>query len=863
MRTINWFPRALVAAALAWTATWCDTRAAAAEPRAPAPSAAIKSAEEAAKVLGQPAAARSLGEPLPGSAELAKTLAQVHTDPGDLPQLQVQVDGKTLDLPLEHTHVAARITGHVARVEVKQTYQNPFAYPIEAIYVFPLPENSAVDAMKMVIGERVIVAEIKKRDEARRVYDEAKQQGHTAALLEQERPNIFTQSVANIEPGSTIDVVIAYAQTLTYDAGGYEFVFPMVVGPRFVPGNPTGHAGSGWSPDTDLVPDASRITPPLIGGGQRSGHDISLELTVDAGLPIRSWTVPTHDVDERDAAKGQLSLKLAAHDALPNRDFVLQYAVDGKQAQATLLTHFAKQNDGTFALIVQPPTLDVDELVGQREIVFVVDVSGSMFGVPLSMCKDAMEEALRRLRPVDTFNIITFAGATAKLFSEAREANDANIKNGLAFVSGMRAGGGTLMADGVTAALSPEVGSGRHRYVFFLTDGYVGNEAQIIGLVKQFNDQLSRKQQRARVFGFGVGSSVNRHLLDGIATAGDGLTVYASTREDPLKAVNAFYHVIDRAVMTGLQVDWGDLRVSEVFPKVLPDLFASRPLVLHGKLRGDGRTTITVSGRVGRRLVELPVEVELDRSGQNAVLDTLWARAKVAELERDLAYNGNSPATLAEITEVGLAYHLVTRMTSLVAVDRSKKVSGEAKTIVQPVEVPEGVDASMAAPAQALMGRHASRGYGGPPMAAEAAASPSLDGAPPSKMRRPSPVYRQPERERRDSVATATPAAPVGLVSDLRVQGSLDAQAIHQLVAQRRAALETCWRDSGVGAAGTVEVRFFVAPDGKVLQVRVRGRSLTDAGLLAKLTAEIKRWKLPAPRSGDTVEVRFTLQLGR
>ena len=293
--------------------------------------------------------------------ELSEQLQKVYTNPGNVPQMQIQKDGKTVDLPLKHTHVDARLTGPVGRVTVTQKYHNPYRDPLEAIYVFPLPENSAVDDMRIVIGDRTIQAEIKKRADARRTYEQAKQRGNTAALLEQERPNIFTQSIANIAPGEEIDVVLRYVQTLTYDAGAYEFVFPMVVGPRFVPGRTTGtRSGSGWTPDTDKVPDASRISPAYVGAGLRSGHDISLEVVVNAGLPISDFDVPTHRILQEDTDKETLALKLSPKDSIPNRDFILKYRVDGPQAQVALLTHPQDPSDGRseggfFTLIVQPP----------------------------------------------------------------------------------------------------------------------------------------------------------------------------------------------------------------------------------------------------------------------------------------------------------------------------------------------------------------------------------------------------------------------------------------------------------------------------------------------------------------------------
>lgn len=646
-----------------------------------------------------PAAVASDAEPAPGGAaspEAGAPAMVAYTDPGELPRLQVAGEPGVL-LPLEHTHVTAILTGSIAQVEVRQTYQNPHAEPIEAQYVFPLPENSAVDAMRMEIGERVIEAKILERREARRTYERAKTEGYTAALLEQERANVFTQSVANIEPRTKIDVVIHYLQDLTFDDGSYEFVFPMVVGPRFVPGEPIGGtpSGDGTKPDTDVVLDASRVSPPFVGKGERSGHDISIEVVADGGSEVVSYEVPTHEVAARTPADGTLRLTLAEKASLPNRDFVLRYRVAEGTPKATLLTSGGAS--GHFALLVVPPKLDVEELVGRREIVFVVDVSGSMSGVPLGMCREAMRDAIRRLRPVDTFNVITFAGNTGKAFERPYPANEANIKEALRFVDRMIAGGGTHMLDAIDEALSPRVEAGRHRYVFFLTDGLVANEDQILGATSTFVESIERGGQRARVFGFGVGSSVNRALLDGLSRAGKGLTVYATNREDPARAVNGFYRYIDRSVLRDLSVDWGSLAVRDVMPAETPDLFASRPLVLHGRYEGTpGAITVSAESASGR--VSIPVRVAAPVEGlPREALGTLWARSKVEWLERDLWLDPHNPTAVREITQLGLDHHLVTRFTSFVAVDWSKRVGdGDPELVVQPLEAPEDVELDMA-----------------------------------------------------------------------------------------------------------------------------------------------------------------------
>ena len=636
--------------------------------KAPAPPPPI-----AESGWGQPSMAAPAGE----AAFVA------HTDPGEIPELVLAKEGRP-KLPLEHTHVSAALTGFVAEVEVRQTFTNPHPEPIEAIYIFPLPENAAVHDMRMQIGERVIEAEVKERREARRTYEAAKAEGYTSALLEQERPNVFTQSVANIEPGKKIDVVIRYVQDLTYDAGAYEFVFPMVVGPRYSP--------------PGRVPDADRISPPIVGKGERTGHDVSIEVVADAGSAIGDVEVPTHEVVTRRPADGTLRLTLAEKKSLPNRDFLLRYRAAAEKPRATLYTT-PENGDGAgyFSLVVQPPALDLEELVGRRELLFVVDVSGSMSGTPLAMCRRAMREALTRLRPVDTFDIITFAGTPRRAFEAPRPANDANVREALAIVDELHAGGGTEMRDAVAAALSTEPGAGRHRYVFFLTDGYVGNEEEIIASSDRFVKALEERGQRARVFGFGVGSSVNRYLIEGLSRAGKGVSVYATTREDPIRAVNRFYHYVDRAVMTDVKVDWGALGASEVFPAELPDLFASHPMIVHGKYRGKPQAPV-VTGKVGGREVVLPVQIAPARAvaDPRRVFGALWARSKIGGLEQDLA-DGSAEAR-QEITRLGIDHRLVTQFTSFVAVDRSRRVAaaGSPKSITMPVEEAEGVDVDMA-----------------------------------------------------------------------------------------------------------------------------------------------------------------------
>jgi Ca-activated chloride channel family protein len=619
----------------------------------------------------------------------------VYTEPGELPRFEFA--GETL--PLRSTAVRAHLRGPVAEVVVTQRFVNDRPTAIEAIYTFPLPENSAVDRMRMVLGERVIEAQIRERRQAQQDYQRARAAGHTAALLEQERPNVFTQSVANIPPGEAIDVELRYLQTLSYDAGEYEFVFPTVIGPRYIPGTRTGtQSGTGRLADTDRVPDASRITPPTVGLGQRTGNDLTIEVIAEAGSPITAWAAPAHDVLAL-AAGERLHVKLAAHDRIPNRDFVLRYRSAGARPAARMFV--APDQDGVgghFLLVAEPPRLDIEKLVGQRELIFVVDVSGSMNGAPLALAKAAMREALAGVRPVDTFDVFVFSGATGRLFDAPRPATGANLQLARDFIDGLRAGGGTEMGGAVAAALASQIGAGRHRYVFFLTDGNTGEEEAIARDARALVQRQKQAGTRARVFGVGIGSSPNTHLLAQLSRAGDGVPLSIHRPLEVARAVQTFERIIDAPILTDVAVAWDTIKVDAVYPNTAPDLFASRPLVLHGRYDGKlpQHPTLALRGAVGPQSVTVPITVT-PVGERTDVLGGLWARARVDDLELIRTTDESHTArALAEqdILATGLEHHLVTAFTSLIAVDTSRSFKS-GTTIVQPTEIPEGVDPAL------------------------------------------------------------------------------------------------------------------------------------------------------------------------
>src|ERR1051325_7376944 len=553
---------------------------------------------------------------------LAKTrpAGQATPAPDQVTQGALQVvdqSGKPLGVaPLKHTSVKAEISGFLSRVVVTQEFENPFKDKIEAVYTFPLPQMAAVDDMTMRVGDRTVKGKIMRSEQAQAVYEAARKNGQVASLLDQERPNIFTQSVANIMPGEKVTITISYVETLKYEDGAYEFSFPMVVGPRYIPGSATGQQqGGGTAPDTDRVPDASRITPPITPQGTRAGHDISLEVSLDAGVPIDELRSNTHEIEVARANDRSARVRLKNMSEIPNRDFVLRYDVAGRKVEDAVLTHRAERG-GFFTLILQPPDRVTAEDVTPKEIVFVLDTSGSMMGFPIEKAKEAMQLAIDGLYPQDTFNLITFAGDTHILFPQPVPATKENLRKAQEFLASREGSGGTEMMKAIRAALEPSDKQDHIRIVCFMTDGYVGDDMTIISEVQ--------KHPNARVFSFGIGSSVNRFLLDKMAEQGRGEVEYVGLNDDGSAAARRFHERVRSPLLTDISIDWAGLPVADVYPKRIPDLFSAKPLILSGRFTGKGTATIKLKGKMsGRDVVrEIPVALP-DSEPQHDVLPPL------------------------------------------------------------------------------------------------------------------------------------------------------------------------------------------------------------------------------------------------
>jgi Ca-activated chloride channel family protein len=592
-------------------------------------------------------------------------------------------DDRIIALPLEHTDVDASISAYIASVQVTQEFHNPYDRLIEAVYVFPLPDNAAVDGFIMVIGERRIRGIIREREEAERIYDDAKRAGHTASLLTQARPNIFTQKVANIEPGRQVDVEITYFHTLAYDDGWFEWEFPMVVGPRY---NPNATDGIGAVPRHEARHSPHDANVEYLAPDERSGHRIDLSVALNIGVPIEDINCANHDVTVDRRSSGYQRITLRSHDRIPNKDFVLRYRVAGENVKTTLLTQPDRDGHGGYFTLMLVPPANLQRLHrAPVELVFVVDTSGSMGGQPLTIAKQAMTQALRQMDDRDTFQIIRFSNESERFGRTPLPATSRNIREGLRFVERLAAGGGTELNAAIDEAITYRRDPDRVRFVCFMTDGYISNEMEIF---QRIHDDLAG----SRIFSFGVGSSPNRFLMNRMAKIGSGVSAYFGPGDDPRGVIDAFFERISHPALTDICIDYSNLHATDVYPRTVPDLFVGRPVIVTGRYEGDRPAEVIVRGRVAGRTVEGLFEVDPNqREGEHHGIEAVWARTHIAELmdrslwDRRLDVEG-------EVTRIALNHHLMSAWTAFVAVDGSQRTHLRSGTTVQQaVPVPEGV----------------------------------------------------------------------------------------------------------------------------------------------------------------------------
>jgi len=591
--------------------------------------------------------------------------AAPHTESGSGVLIRRMPDGRSIECPLKHTDVKAEVSGPLATVVVRQEFTNESSETIEAVYNFPLPVMAAVNGYTMQVNDRVVKGKIARREDAQRAYDEARRRGQTAALLNQQRPNVFQQSLANITPGARVSVEIHYVELVPYEAGTYEFVFPMLVGPRYFPKSMAGQQ--------------STINPPIAAKGTRAGHDISIQVKLGMGTPIGTVTSESHAITQKRFNRWFEEVNLTQSREIPNKDFLLKYRVASREIAPSLLTHKSGK-DGYFSFVIDPPAVRSEAAnIAPKELVFVIDTSGSMHGFPLDKAKEAMLQAIDGLNPRDTFNLITFSGDTEILFPQPVSATPENVEKARQFLKFKSSGGGTEMMKAIRAALDGTDSQEHVRIVCFMTDGFVGNDNEIIAEI--------RKHSNARVFSFGIGSSVNRFLLDKMAEAGRGEVEYVSLNSDGSAAAKRFHERVRNPLLTDIEIDWNGLPVHDVVPSRIPDLFSAKPIIINGRYDAGATGKLRIRGRIGSRRYEREIEVKLPgQQTENSAIPSIWARRKIDALSIDETENREA------ITQLGLSYGLMTTFTSYYATEeRVVNEGGNSRRIEVPVEMPEGV----------------------------------------------------------------------------------------------------------------------------------------------------------------------------
>lgn len=593
--------------------------------------------------------------------------------------------------PLLATDVEIRVTGIVARALVRQEFANPTAEWAEGVYVFPLPEEAAVDHMRMRIGDRLIEGVIEERAAAKTTYAQARQQGRRTSLVEQERPNVFTASVANIAPGAAIVVEIEYQHVVRVDEGVLRLRFPTVVGPRYVPGVPIAsperaqETGTGWAPDTDQVPDASRITPPVIHPSEGPINPVRLRVELLPGVPLARIEAPHHDVTTVALPDGRHVVTLA-DDAVPaDRDFELvwQPAAGGLPA-ATVLGETVGGEAFALLLLTPPaPELPVGPRT-PREAVFVVDTSGSMHGASIAQAVAALRLALARLQPGDTFNVIQFNSRTESLFPAVVPVTPAHQALADRYVSRLAAQGGTEMLPALTLALDGRDHPDRLRQVVFLTDGAIGNEDRLFAAIRE-------RLGDSRLFTIGIGSAPNGHFMREAARLGRGTFTYIGAASEVRAKIDALFRKLESPVLTDVALELPDAVAPEMFPARIPDLYLGEPVIVTlraGALPARG----ILRGRLGAQAWTQEIWIQDARPG--AGLAVHWARAKISALLD--ARRAGTPAdeVRTAVIDVALRHHLVTPYTSLVAVDvtPARPEADPLRSHALPTNLPHGWD---------------------------------------------------------------------------------------------------------------------------------------------------------------------------
>lgn len=585
------------------------------------------------------------------------------------------MDTATDSFPLKETNVSVNINGIFAETFVTQTYSNEGQEPINATYVFPASSRVTIHGMKMEIGDEIITAKIKEKEEARHDYEQAKSEGKSASLLEQQRPNVFTMDVANVMPGDIIRIELHYTEMITPTDGIYQFVFPTVAGPRYTsPSVPKSLKAETW------------IASPFLRLGDTPREKYNINVNLSAGVPITDLQCGSHKIDV--AWDNQTSARISLsnpEEFAGNRDFILDYKLTGTEISSGLMLGTG-ESENFFLLMVQPPERYTPETIPPREYIFILDVSGSMYGFPLDTSKELIRNLAGSLRESDRFNVILFSDSLIQMSPESVPATAENVQKAFALIDNEEGGGGTELAPALETALAIPASPGAARSVIAITDGYISGEREIF-------DIIGRNIGTTNFFSFGIGSSVNRYLIDGIAKTGLGESFVVTDPSEAAATADRFRTYIQSPVLTDVQVTYDGFDVYDIEPPTLSTLFASRPIVLFGKWKGEPSGTIHITGKTGGRdyAEDIPVSAAIPLEANN-IIQYLWARTRVERLTdygitEDLQANAKK-----EVTELGLRYSMMTPYTSFIAVtEKVRNTEGKSTDVKQPLPIPMNV----------------------------------------------------------------------------------------------------------------------------------------------------------------------------
>ena len=585
--------------------------------------------------------------------------------------------------PLKDTKVRVNINGVIADTYVTQTYSNEGTKPINARYLFPASTRVSVHGMKMEIGDQVVIARIKEKKEAKQEFEEAKREGKSASLLEEQRPNVFTMDVANVMPGDTVRIELHYTELITSTDGIYQFVFPTVVGPRY-PSPQSGEEGdAGDAGDADAN---RQIATPYLpqGSTPADGYDIAVQ--VSAGVPISDLQCKSHEtnVTWEGTQTAQINLANSA-DYAGNRDYILEYKLTGQAIDSGLMLH-SGESENFFMLMVQPPKRYRPEDITHREYIFVIDVSGSMYGFPLDTSKELIKNLVGDLRATDRFNVILFSGASELMSPQSVPATADNIKMALELIDGQNGGGGTELAPALKQAIAIPANPNFSRSIVVITDGYISSEKAIFELI-------NKNLNKTNFFSFGIGSGVNRYLIEGVAKAGLGEAFVVTDPSEAADTAKRFRTYIEAPLLTDIQITYDGFDVYDVEPANVPTLFAQKPIVIYGKWRGKPAGTIKITGKTGTMDYVQEIQVaEAAPSETNTALSYLWARARVERLTDYGLNDADTDTAKKEVTEIGLKYSMMTPYTSFIAVlETVRNREKQSTDVSQPSVLPENV----------------------------------------------------------------------------------------------------------------------------------------------------------------------------